>query len=236
MSIKIKLFFFATIRELVGLDSLVLELPEQMAVRDLKTYLAAQFVQLKNHLDTTLVSIDREFALDDDLVCDGAEIALFPPVSGGSGDFPNFCILTADEIDLDEILTRLTLPTTGAVCFFTGLVRQKTHRKHPHQTLHLEYEAYEEMAIQKLEQVAHEIRDKWPKVEGIAMIQRTGILSPGTPTVVVACTSPHRDDGIFEAACYGIDRLKEIVPVWKKEVSLDHEEWVEGEYIPKPGE
>ena len=92
------------------------------------------------------------------------------------------------------------------------------------------------MAIIKLEQVAIEIREKWPEIEGIAVIQRTGILPPGTPTVLVACTSPHRDNGIFEAARFGIDRLKEIVPVWKKEVSLNHEEWVEGEYIPKPGE
>jgi molybdopterin converting factor subunit 1 len=236
MSIKIKLFFFATIRELVGLDSLMLELPEQLTVRDLKTYLATQYIPLKTHLDTTLVSVDREFASDDDLINDGAEIGFFPPVSGGTGHLPTYCILTRDEIDFNDILPKITLPTTGAVCFFSGLVRQKTYQKRPHQTLHLEYEAYEQMAILKLEQVASEIRQKWPKIEGIAVIQRTGTLFPGTPTVVIACTSPHRDDGVFEAARYGIDRLKEIVPIWKKEVSLDHEEWVEGEYIPKPGE
>jgi len=85
-----------------------------------------------------------------------------------------------------------------------------------------------------MKQIAEEIRRKWPKIEGIAIIQRIGKLKPQTPTTLIACTSPHRDDGIFEAARYGIDRLKEIVPVWKKEVGETGEIWIEGEYIPTP--
>ena len=87
-----------------------------------------------------------------------------------------------------------------------------------------------------MQQVAGEIREQWPTVEGIVIVQRIGRLYPQTPTVLIACTAAHRDTGVFEAARYGIDRLKEIVPVWKKEVGLNGEEWVEGDYRPKPGE
>jgi len=85
-------------------------------------------------------------------------------------------------------------------------------------------------------QVADEIRSQWPSVEGIVIIQRVGRLEPGTPTVLIACSAAHRDTGAFEAARYGIDRLKEIVPVWKKEISPDGETWVEGDYHPQKGD
>ena len=87
-----------------------------------------------------------------------------------------------------------------------------------------------------MEQVAEEIREKWPAVEGVAIIQRIGKLCPGTPTVLIACTAAHRDTGVFEAARYGIDRLKQIVPIWKREVGSGGEVWVEGDYVPEPGE
>ena len=80
--------------------------------------------------------------------------------------------------------------------------------------------------------MADEIRARWPTVEGIAIVQRIGRLDPGTPTVLIACSAAHRDTGVFEAARYGIDRLKEIVPVWKKETGPNGREWVEGEYVP----
>jgi molybdopterin synthase catalytic subunit len=90
------------------------------------------------------------------------------------------------------------------------------------------------MAETKMSQVSNEIRERWPTIEGIAIVQRIGRLDPGTPTVLIACTAAHRDSGVFEAARYGIDRLKEIVPVWKKEVGLLGQTWVEGSYKPKP--
>ena len=83
-----------------------------------------------------------------------------------------------------------------------------------------------------MRQVAEEIRSRWQTVEGIAIVQRIGRLYPMTPTVLIACTAAHRDTGVFEAARYGIDRLKEIVPVWKKEVGPQGETWVEGGHIP----
>jgi molybdopterin synthase catalytic subunit len=150
--------------------------------------------------------------------------------------YPTIFSITEDEIDLNELLAGITLNSTGAAAIFSGMVRGETLRGDSHQTVYLEYEAYKPMAEAKMKQVADEIRTKWPVIEGIAIVQRIGRLYPRTPTVLIACSSAHRDTGIFEAARYGIDRLKEIVPVWKKEVGPDGEEWVEGEYIPKPGE
>ena len=151
-------------------------------------------------------------------------------------DFPTIFSITEDEIDLNDLLARITLSSTGAAAIFTGMVRGETRRGEAHDTEYLEYEAYIPMAEAKMGQVADEIRLNWPVVEGIAIVQRIGKLYPKTPTVLIACTAAHRDTGVFEAARYGIDRLKEIVPIWKKEVRTDGEFWVEGEYIPKPGE
>lgn len=152
------------------------------------------------------------------------------------GDYPTIFSITEDEIDLNDLVDRITLPSTGAAAIFTGMVRGVTARDNPHETVYLEYEAYKPMAEAKMKQVADEIRAKWPVIEGIAIVQRIGRLYPRTPTVLIACSSAHRDTGVFDAARYGIDRLKEIVPVWKKEVGPQGEEWVEGDYIPKPGE
>jgi len=151
-------------------------------------------------------------------------------------NFPTIFSITEDEIDLNDLLAKITLTSTGAAAIFTGMVRGETSRGEAHETDYLEYEAYIPMAEAKMKQVADEIRGKWPVIEGIAIVQRIGKLYPKTPTVLIACTAAHRDTGVFEAARYGIDRLKEIVPIWKKEVSPGGEFWVEGEYIPKPGE
>ncbi len=147
-------------------------------------------------------------------------------------NYPTIFMITANALDIDELLAQITLPSTGAACIFTGMVRGVTHRDNPHETVYLEYEAYQPMAEAKMRQVADEIRTRWPSVEGIAIVQRIGRLDPGTPTVLIACTAAHRDTGVFDAARYGIDRLKEIVPVWKKEVGPHGESWVEGEYVP----
>lgn len=151
-------------------------------------------------------------------------------------EFPTIITITEDELDLDGLLAGLTLDSTGAAAVFTGIVRGETTRDNPHATQYLEYEAYTPMAEAKMNQVADEIRARWPSVEGIGIVQRVGRLYPRTPTILIVCTAAHRNTGVFEAARYGIDRLKEIVPIWKKEVGPNGEFWVEGEYIPKPGE
>jgi molybdopterin synthase catalytic subunit len=152
-------------------------------------------------------------------------------------EFPTILAITAEQLDLDNLLAQITLPGTGGACIFTGLVRGQTQRAgNLLETEYLEYEAYVPMAEAKIRQVAAEIRQHWPAIEGIAIVQRVGRLDPQTPTVVVACTAAHRDTGIFEAARYGIDRLKEIVPVWKKEIGPDGSTWIEGHYRPTPSD
>lgn len=235
---SIVVLFFATLKERAGQPQLTLELPGGATVAALKTHLATLYPALAPALPTALTSVNREFAFAEDVIPPGAEVAFFPPVSGGgeAASGPTIYCLTNDAIDLNDLVAQITLPTTGAACVFTGMVRGQTHRETvalgAHQTIRLEYEAYQPMAEAKLRQVADEIRARWPSVEGIALVQRIGPLEPGTPTVLIACSAAHRDTGVFEAARYGIDRLKEIVPVWKKEIGPNGEVWVEGSYQP----
>jgi MoaE-MoaD fusion protein len=236
MSHKISVLFFATLKDLTKTRQAQVVVSDEARVVDLKAELVQLYPALKPAMRSTLVAVNREYAQDSDLIPPGAEIALFPPVSGGGVTGPTVLAITQDHLDLNDLLAQITLPTTGAACIFTGMVRGVTRRGEAHETSYLEYEAYQPMAEAKMRQVAEEIRSQWPEVEGIAIVQRIGRLEPGTPTVLIGCTSAHRDEGVFEAARYGIDRLKEIVPVWKKEVSPYGQEWVEGEYFPKPGE
>jgi MoaE-MoaD fusion protein len=153
-----------------------------------------------------------------------------------TAEHPTVLHITEQELDLDGLLAQVTLDSTGAAAIFSGMVRGVTSRTDQHETVYLEYEAYIPMAEAKMKQVADEIRARWPSVEGIAIVQRVGKLYPKTPTVLIVCTAAHRDTGVFEAARYGIDRLKEIVPIWKKEVGPHGESWVEGEHIPTAGD
>jgi molybdopterin synthase catalytic subunit len=146
--------------------------------------------------------------------------------------YPTITLITENELDLNNLLSQIALPSDGAIAMFTGLVRGVTSRDHPHETNYLEYEAYQPMAEVMMKQLADEIRARWNTIEGIAIVQRIGRLYPCTPTIFIACASPHRDTGVFDAARYGIDRLKQIVPIWKKEIGPNGEEWVEGDHLP----
>ena len=232
---KINVLFFASFKEKAGVSRSTLELPEEATVAELKSRLVEVYPQLGGLIDRSVISINQEFAFAGDVVPPDAEVALFPPVSGGS-EFPTILQVVTEPLDLDDLIAQITLPSTGAACLFTGMVRGKTERGEPHTTSALEYEAYVPMAEAKLAQVAEEIRQRWQAVEEIAIVQRIGMLQAGTPTVLVACSAAHRDTGVFEAARYGIDRLKEVVPIWKKEIGPDGEEWIEGQYQPKRGD
>ena len=230
-----RVLLFATLRERAGgKKEIDIDLDDGATVADLKRQIAVQHPGLKPSLTSVLVAINREYAGDEQVLPAQAELALFPPVSGGS-EPPTVFKITDEPLDLDDLLRQITLESTGAAALFSGMVRGMTSRGAAHATEYLEYEAYRPMAEAKMRQIAAEIRAKWPTVEGIALVQRVGRLYPGTPTVLIACTAAHRDTGVFEAARYGIDRLKEIVPVWKKEVSPSGEFWVEGEHTPGPG-
>jgi molybdopterin synthase catalytic subunit len=233
-----KVFFFATLREKTGVRETIIDFNNGAKISDIKKILVEMYPSLKTSMDSIIVAMNHEYAFDEDLVVNGAEIAIFPPVSGGCAfeKLPTFISIIVDEIDINLVLEKITLKTTGAASIFTGIVRGETTRKIHHQTDILEYEAYRDMAEKKMLQIAKEMRTQWSDIEGIALVQRVGKLFPGMISVVIACTSSHRDAGIFDAAKFGIDRLKEIVPIWKKEISTEGEVWIEGEYYPHPGE
>lgn len=229
MKITIKLF--ARLRELAGTHTLERHVADNATIADLVQNLQTEFPKIAEAIPRTVVSVNREFADLQTALMEGDEVAIFPPVSGGSGAEVNetkFAI-TFDPISLDEMAARVLKPETGAVAVFAGVVRNVSGGK---EVEHLEYEAYEEMAVAKLRQVAAEAREQWPEIVDIAIVQRIGHLEVGDNAVIVAVSSPHRGDGCFEACQFAINRLKQIVPIWKKEISPDGSEWIEGDYLP----
>jgi len=232
--VRIRVLYFASLRQRLGSPQESLDLPDSATVADLKAEVARLHPDLAAHLATAIASVNREFALPEQPLRPADEVALFPPVSGGATTPPTHLRVTEEALDFNALLASIILPTTGAACFFSGTVRGETVGESMRVIDRLEYEAYAPMAEGKLQQVADEMRARWPSIEGIALVQRIGALDPGTPTVIVACSAAHRDSGVFEAARYGIDRIKEIVPVWKKEVGPGGEVWVEGHYRPGP--
>lgn len=232
---QVRILLFATLRDIVGRNRLSLSLPHDTAtVTDIRQSLIAQFPALKANAEAAIAAVNEEYAFPNDIVKDGDEVAFFPPVSGGSG-YPEVFRLAQEPLEMDALVASITVNATGAVCIFSGMVRGETRQSGELiNTESLEYEAYEPMALAKMKQVADEIRNQWPLVQGIAIVQRVGKLEVGQNTILIACSSGHRDEGCFEAARYGIDRLKEIVPVWKKEVRAEGQTWVEGHYMPTP--
>jgi len=218
----VQILLFATLRDRAGTSRLTLTVDDPATVADVRKALIARYPVMDVNVEHAIASLNHDFATDTDVVKPGDEVAFFPPVSGGSGaepsaDKPEIFALPDTSIDHDEVIAAITTPATGAVALFSGMVRGETHKDgHLPTTTYLEYEAYEPMALAKMRQVAQEIRQQWPLVQGIAIMQRVGKLAVGQNTVLIACSAAHRDQGCFEAARYGIDRLKEIVPVWKR--------------------
>ena len=233
MSVTVR--FFATIKDRAGTDAATVTIRDGANIRELMTELTHKFPGLLLAMGSALIAVNHEYAFPEDIVHDGDEIAVFPPVSGGATDasWPEYFSVANERLNIDRLVEMITRPETGAVAIFSGTVRGVTHKSNmPLNTSYLFYEAYEPMVENTLRQVAGEIRSQWPTVQGIAIIQRIGRLQVGETTILVACSSGHRNDGIFEAAHYGINRVKEIVPVWKKEVGPDGSQWVEGDYHP----
>ena len=145
-----------------------------------------------------------------------------PPVSGGAGS--DFYLITRDPISASDLAKQLRAANDGAVVIFEGIVRNHSRGR---ATLYLEYEAYEPMAIRKMEELGAEAKQKFA-IDGIGMIHRLGRLEIGETSVAIIVTAEHRR-AAFEACQYAIDRLKQIVPIWKKEYFADGAVWAEGE-------
>lgn len=137
--------------------------------------------------------------------------------------------ITDAPLSLDDAAARVTRPDCGAITVFSGVVRGETATGGGvRATDFLNYEAYAGMAERTMAQIADEMRARWPLVRAVCILHRTGRLEIGEPSVVIAVTTPHRDDGCFEACRYAIERLKAIVPIWKQENWADGQVWVEG--------
>ena len=224
MQVTVKLF--ARLREVVGNGELVRELEEGATLDDLLQELYAQFPVLRDLATRTFIALNHQLATPSSPLHDGDEVALFPPVSGGA----DYVGITHDSLDIEIIIRKTIQPDTGAVATFVGSVRNISRGR---EVLYLEYEAYEPMALNMLRQIVAEIHTRWPRIAEVAIVQRIGRLEIGDIAVVIAVSSGHRDDGCFEACRYAIERLKQIVPIWKKEVGPDGTTWIEGDYLPE---
>lgn len=221
MNVTVRLF--ASLRERAGRDRLTLTVPDGATVREVVEAVTREVPQLKDAASAIYAAVNDRYVSPDTALKDGDEVALFPPVSGGEGK-KRFEV-TREPISMDDVAARVNRPNCGAIVVFAGVVRGITGDQ---VTDHLEYEAYASMAEAMMAQIEEEIKARWPKIEAVAMVHRVGRLEVGEPSVVIAVAAPHRDDGAFEACRYAIERLKAIVPIWKKEVLTTGEHWVEG--------
>lgn len=217
MALTVKLF--AALADAAGTRELPLVLPEGTTAGELRERMARDFPGLAGLLARAAVAVNRAYAPEHQVLRAGDEVALIPPVSGGAGR----ALVTSEPLDARALEALVSSERAGAVVTFTGVVRGITGER---RTLRLEYEAYAEMATERLEAVCAEAEAHWPGVRA-AVAHRTGPLAVGEASVVIAVASPHRRAG-FAAAAYIIDRIKETVPVWKREVFADGSEWVEG--------
>lgn len=132
--------------------------------------------------------------------------------------------ITRDPIDKSALEARLLTGAAGAIVTFDGVVRNQTRGR---AVISLHYEAYPPMAVKEMQRIGREIHEKWPQIDRIGMIHRFGELQISESSIAIVVTSPHRK-AAFEACQYAIDTLKKTVPIWKKEIFADGEEWVEG--------
>ena len=248
-TITVQVRLFASLRQAAGTARLTRGLPAGATVADLMQALAAEFPALPNAAGAIYASVNRVYAGQETVLQNGDEVGLFPPVSGGQAGRPLFQVTEA-PLSLDDVAGRVAAPQHGAVTLFAGLVRGETDLANPHaaapptvsgdaqgrlHTDYLEYEAYAEMAEAVMAQIGAEIQQRWPQIEAVSMVHRVGRIEVGEPSVVIALAAAHRK-GTFDACSYAIERLKAIVPVWKKEVGRDGQWWVEGPRAANPAQ
>lgn len=214
MHLSVRLF--ASAREAVGASAISLDLPSGATVASLVEELRSSYPLLSS-LPELVISVNFEYASGDTRLQERDEVALIPPVSGGSRQFE----ITEQELTAESVSELVRSPECGAVTVFLGTARRMSGGR---EVEYLEYEAYPEMAIRKMQQIADEVRDRW-ETDRLAIHHRVGRINLGEASVGIAVATEHRAEG-FAACHYAIDRLKEIVPIWKKEVWVGGGEWV----------
>jgi molybdopterin synthase catalytic subunit len=215
--------YFAVVRELLGREREELEVPQGTTVGGLRETLARRHPQIAEILPRVMIAVNREYSRPEEIIPEGAAVALVPPIAGGATR------LSSQPLRLSEVLEAVSWPGAGGVVTFTGTVRNESRGRTVER---LEYEAYAAMAEEKLAAVEAEVLRRWPMVR-IAMRHRVGTLRVGEPAVVIAVAAPHRREA-FAACELAIDHLKATVPIWKKETGPDGSAWVE-ECVPSPG-
>lgn len=223
--------FFAGLREAMGRDRLEHALPPGATVGLVIDRIAAHKPEIALLLERTVAAVNLEYVTRDHVLQDGDEIALIPPVSGGAPDVPPI-LVTQDVLDVRAAADLVRHPGHGAITVFEGVVRDHAAGK---PTSYLEYEAYPELAVKQMERVRGEAQQRFG-LDAIVIWHRLGRLEIGETSLVVAVGSPHRAEGL-EASRWIVDRVKQVVPVWKKETGPDGSSWVEGSMVPveEPG-
>jgi molybdopterin synthase catalytic subunit/molybdopterin converting factor small subunit len=231
---RVKVLFFGMLKDIVGRAEEQLEAADGVLVKGIFDRYAAEFPRLREMAGSIVLARNHEFSEPGAKVCEGDEIAFLPPVSGGS-DNPSdheisdenghYFALTRCQIDTRQIVTRVLAGRDGAIVTFEGVVRNNTKGR---PTRCLDYECYEPMAIRQMAEIGRKIASEFA-IHRIAMVHRLGRLLIGETSVAVVVTAPHRK-AAFDAALEGINRLKRLVPIWKKEHFVDGEVWVEGEW------
>jgi molybdopterin synthase catalytic subunit len=218
---KVKVLFFGVTKDLTGLQEEQTEFPEGTNLDGLWSRYAVRFPRLNDLSSVLLMAVNQEIAERTRTLQDGDEVAFLPPVSGGSSR--DYYLLTRSPIPTAELVRQQKAPGDGAVVVFEGIVRDNSHGR---KTLYLEYEAYEPMALRKMEEIGEEAKREF-EIDHIGMMHRLGRLEIGETSVAIIVTAAHRR-AAFRACQFAINRLKEIVPIWKKEHFEDGSVWAEG--------
>jgi molybdopterin synthase catalytic subunit len=216
---KVHIFVFAGLVERMGGQLVELEWTEAEPLTSLllKKRLMADYPQAAEMLQHAFVAINQSYAEDSHTIEAKDEVAIIPPVSGGQ---PQLAEITHQPISVESVNAKVLHPNHGASISFIGTTREWTHGK---RTVVLDYEAYEPMALKTMDQIIQEVAHRW---EGAlcAITHRLGRVDIGEASVVIAISAPHRD-AAYEASRHAIERLKQIVPIWKKEIWEDGSEW-----------
>jgi molybdopterin synthase catalytic subunit/molybdopterin converting factor small subunit len=229
---QISILTFGILKDWLG--STTLELPEGATVARLLAHLSDHFATNGSRIPASIwasiaVSVNAEYAQPAHILRDGDEVGLLPPVSGGIlADNTLVIALTRELIEADKLVASAKEGVDGAVVVFDGIVRNNSRGR---QTLHLDYEAYEEMALRQMSELATQAVQRFG-VRHITIIHRLGRLIVGETSVLIVVASAHRSQA-YEASRFLIDTLKKTVPIWKKETFVDGTVWSDGEPFPE---
>lgn len=221
---RVQVLFFGVLKDLVGHASESLELEDGATLSDVLQHYESRIPKIAAVLPSVALSVNQHYAGPGAVLGNGDEVALLPPVSGGAS--ARATIVRA-PIDTAAILERIKHPEDGAAIAFEGIVRNNTKGR---QTLYLDYEAYEEMALKQMEGLAQEALERF-RVRDVALVHRLGRLQIGETSVLIVVASAHRG-AAYEASRWLIDTLKRTVPIWKKEYFVDGAVWADGEPFP----